>query len=341
MEEEQICYLCPVVSEYVGLSQNFADTVGLALVPGLSILMGALVGVWIVVHGLRLAVGQGEVMSIVKQLVLILISAGLLTGQGFGMIGWVFSVALDTMAGLSALVFEVATSATGEEQPIVSGVGALSQLVFTAQKSFHKVVTLSLRILSEVGITRLQYIFYALLLLLPYALLLLMYFSQVVIAVFRLMMLTTFSPIIITLWGFGWADDMAKTTLKTMLATIAVMFGATAALALCLFGVAQLELDPNASVEQIVSIGNPDFIVAVFLGILGTAFMTEATGIANSIANSSLTNTGAGIITAGGAAVGAAMARPVIKGAKKIGAAGGSALYDKYMEGLGPDAGKK
>lgn len=80
----------------------------------------------------------------------------------------------------------------------------------------------------------------------------------------------------------------------------------------CLYGVAAMNVaDPalTGSVGEILAFDNPTLLVAIALGWLGTAFMAEATGMANSIAGSQLTNTAAGVITAGATATGLTLLR--------------------------------
>jgi len=130
-----------------------------------------------------------------------------------------------------------------------------------------------------------------------------------VIAIFRIMMLATLSPYLMLGFGFGWGRDMMKSGLRTLVSAFMVLFGATAALAVMLYGVKALnigDVDPER-IREIASIENPKFLLAVAMGWLGTAFMTEATGMANSISGSSLTNTGVGVITAGASATALAL----------------------------------
>lgn len=155
-------------------------------------------------------------------------------------------------------------------------------------------------------------IIYAILLALPYFLLLIVYFAQVVISIFRVMMVAALSPILMLGFGFEWGRGMTFTAMRSLFASFMVLYGCTVALAVCLYGVAAMNVaDPalTGSVGEILAFDNPTLLVAIALGWLGTAFMAEATGMANSIAGSQLTNTAAGVITAGATATGLTLLR--------------------------------
>ena len=92
-----------------------------------------------------------------------------------------------------------------------------------------------------------------------------------------------------------------------------VLYGATIALAVCLYGVASMDIaaEPfnEREIELFLDWSNPRLWVTIMLGWLGTAFMAEATSIANSISSANLTNQAAAIITAGTTATGLTMLR--------------------------------
>ena len=55
----------------------------------------------------------------------------------------------------------------------------------------------------------------------------------------------------------------------------------------------------DAQVRELADILNPKFMMAVALGWLGTAFLFEATGIANSLTQSQFTNAAAATVVGG------------------------------------------
>jgi type IV secretion system protein TrbL len=207
----------------------------------------------------------------------------------------------------------------------IAGLEGMEGLVWVAEHGVYDVFRMGVEIAAEATLTNVGMpIVYAILLILPYFLLLIVYFAQVVVSIFRVMMLAALSPILMLGFAFGWGRGMAFTALRTLFAAFMVLYGATVALAVCLYGVAALNVaDPamTGDVSEILAFDNPTLIVAIILGWLGTAFMAEATGMANSIAGSQLTNTAAAIITAGATATGMTLLRSAAnpKNAKRLG----------------------
>ena len=93
---------------------------------------------------------------------------------------------------------------------------------------------------------------------------------------------------------------MALEGFKLMIGTFIVLYGATAAVGIILFGVRALDVGQGGGIESAADMfSQKEYWLALALGWAGTALLAEGTGIANSIANSSLTNTSAGIMMAG------------------------------------------
>src|SRR3546814_20307906 len=92
-------------------------------------------------------------------------------------------------------------------------------------------------------------------------------------------------------YGFGWGRPMAYAGIRTMLSAFMVLFGATLALGIMLYGVTRLGITKPTSPDELrnlTSLSKETFLLAPPLGWLGTAFMTKATPLANST-NGSLT----------------------------------------------------
>ncbi len=301
------CFTCDIVSEYTGLANQFTQDLSTALLGPMWVLFLSLAGLWIVIQGLRIVMGHASLMDFGKEFMFVMIAGFLLSGQGPELVNNIYRVSLSMMGSAASVALQV-----GGESPTVtaSAAGAIpldqgmTALVGSAESGVKDVFRMAGYIASEAAWDDPLPILYALVLLIPYFLVLVVYFSQVVIAIFRIMMLATLSPYLMLGLGFGWGRDMMKSGLRTLISAFMVLFGATAALAVMLYGVRSLnigEVDPEL-IRDIASIDNPEFLLAVAMGWLGTAFMTEATGMANSIAGSSLTNTGVGVITAGATA---------------------------------------
>jgi type IV secretion system protein TrbL len=190
-----------------------------------------------------------------------------------------------------------------------SSLGGMAQLVFVAERGLMVVLRIAFEIWASISLGNLMAGVYGVLLALPYIILIIVYFSQVVVSIFRVMMFSALSPILMLALGFGWGRGMAITGIRTVFAAFMVLFGSTLALALCLYGAASLDIQNTENVREITSIDNPGLWVAIVLGWMGTAFMAEATGMANSIAGSQLTNQAAAVITAGMTATGLTIAK--------------------------------
>ncbi|EPY00236.1 membrane protein [Magnetospirillum fulvum MGU-K5] len=176
-------------------------------------------------------------------------------------------------------------------------------LAAEGEKAAAKVIQAASAIARAGSAMQLQNYLYAAILVLPYLLLVVAYSTQVVVAIFRATMVGVFAPFLFMAFAFGWGRGMAQSGAKTLLASILVLFASTAALSLTVFGVRESILNPadltGDRINEFASITNPEFLVVMFLGWMGTALLTEGTSIANSIAGTMLTNTASGIMTAG------------------------------------------
>ncbi|MBL4614294.1 MAG: hypothetical protein JKY27_05410 [Magnetovibrio sp.] len=279
----------------------------------------AFAGLWIVIRGLQLAAFHTTIRDVTKEFMFVIIAAILLSGQGPELVNTIYSASLNMMGSAASVALAVGdqsdTAATAVNGTVPLGSG-MKTLVCTAEEGVTNVFIMGSMIAKSASLTDPMPYLYALVLVLPYFLVLIVYFSQVVVSIFRVMMLAVLSPFLMLGFAFGWGRDMMKSGVKTLIAAFMVLFGSTAALAVMLYGISSLDIgvDPTQeSVREMASITNPDFLLALAMGWLGTAFMTEATGMANSIAGSSLTNTAAGIITAGATATTAILSKPVIE----------------------------
>lgn len=343
-----ICITCEVVSEYVSLANKFTQDLSTTLITPMWVIFMALAGLWVVVHGIKMMVGQGDVAGLAKEFVYVMIAAVLMAGQGPGLVNQTYTTALSVMGGAASVVLDGGT--VGKETGIVmadapsasSGTSAagikntdgMVRLVYTAEQGVYRVFQMAAAMADQMTMTDIMPGIYAVLMVAPYALVLIVYFAQVVVSIFRVMMFAALSPILMLGFGFGWGRGMAVTGLRTLFASFMVLFGATVAVAVCLYGVAALDIgtvDATGNVRDMMSIDNPKLIVVIMLGWLGTAFLAEATGMANSIAGSQLTNQAAAVITAGTVATGMALMKP--QNYKKVAGAAG-----RFASGAGTAA---
>lgn len=308
------CFLCPVVDEYVNLANSFTQDLSKVLLEPMWLIFLSIVGLWIVIHGLKIAFGKGDLIGLLQEFVFVSVAAGLLHGQGPELVNLIFRMALSTMSGAASVVLNAGsaigtatgiTAAAGGSGPAsaIENLAGMHGLVATAEGSVRKLFDMGGEMMAASTLTDWSPFFYAVILMAPYLILLIVYFAEVVLAIFRVVMIASLSPILMLALGFGWGRDIVVNGLRTIFASFMVLFGATVALAICLYAVQKLGVgDPKTTgvnVREFMSLTNGKLLVAIAMGWLGTAFQMEATGIANSIARSQLTNTAAGIITAG------------------------------------------
>ncbi|MGK2742633.1 type IV secretion system protein [Tepidicaulis sp. LMO-SS28] len=309
---DNACFTCDVVNEYVTLANAFTQDLSEVLVDPMWVIFLSLAGLWVTIHGIKMILGKADLLSLAHEFVFVVIAATLMAGQGPTLVNQVYSTSLSVMGGAAGAVLSTASisektgvsSADAEVAPGASGISnvdGMQKLVWVAETGVKKVFALATEVMAESSLTNPGPILYAILLALPYVLLLVVYFAQVVVSIFRVMMFAALSPILMMLLAFGWGRGMAMTGIKTLFASFMVLFGATVALAVCLYGVKALAVaDYDASTPtDVLSLTSSTLWVAMILGWLGTAFMAEATGMANSIAGSQLTNQAAAVITAG------------------------------------------
>lgn len=310
------CFTCAPLEKYVALTTDFASQLSDALGTPMLILFTSLIGVWAVINGAKLALKQCELGDLGRDLIYIIITGAILGSQQNGLISWVYSTALSVMSGSSDAAFSVAGGSMES-----TGYSGLVALAANGEAAFATVIQAASAIARAGALYNLANYIYAFLLVLPYFLLVVMYSSQVVVAIFRAMMVAIFAPFLFMAFAFGWGRQMSYSGAKTLLASVLVLFACTSALALTIYGVKQIPIDPTTltgdALNKFASASNPDFLVILFLGWMGSALMTEGTSIANSIAQTALTNTAAGMLTAGAAATAGGM----MAAGKKIGGA--------------------
>lgn len=314
----ETCFTCGVVNEYVTLANAFTQDLSDVLLAPMWAIFLSLTGLWIVIHGIKMTLGRSDIKSLGQEFVFVALAAVLMAGQGPTLVNQVYSTALSIMGGAASAVLSAGTlgDITGvvasgpggmDGYAGIANVDGMSKLVWTAENGVFKLVRMAGEVMAQRSGLNFMPVVYGVLLALPYVLLLIIYFAQVVVSIFRIMMFAALSPILMLLFAFGWGQGMAATGIKTVFSAFMVLFGATVALAVCLYGVQGLDVGAyQGDVSDVISIDSSKLWVAILLGWLGFAFVTEATGMANSIAGSQFTNTAVASITGGIAATGIA-----------------------------------
>jgi hypothetical protein len=307
------CLMDGTVEEYVTLANDFTQDISAVLVTPMQSIFIAFASLWVVIQGLRLVMAISSPSQIIKEFAFLCIAWLLLSQQGPNLVNNLFDASLKVAGSGAAVVMDTASSknkeAAGTFDP--TGLGGMADLVCYTEKAVTNVVGISGTIMKQTTLTNPLPIVYGLILLIPYIMVLIVYFAQVVMAIFRVLFLATISPYLMMAFGFGFFREEAINGLRTLLSSFLVLWGATVAVAVLVYSVVGLDakLDDVLNNGEGLSLLNEAFLVPVALGWVGTAFLTEATAIANSITRSTLSNTGVGVITAGIAGSGIAAAK--------------------------------
>ncbi len=317
------CILCGVAESFFDKSEKFVEAISLAFISDFQIIFASATILWLTLQGIEIASGRKEAMQVfLKESPNIFIAWALLYLNPNGTILLIFNLVNEIMTGISIKVFEVGGVP-------VAGAG-LAGLINSVEEGVNKILDISLDILSTTGILDpIIPLIMSGLLILPYALILIAYLSQIIVSLFRLIVLALFAPFLFLAYGFGFTQDMTKTGIKTTIATIMVMTSSTLCVSMLFFIVDSLKIhDGNFKVQW----SDPDLQLAILAGWAFTALLAEGTSLANSLAQSSLTNAAAGLMSAGMGMAGL--------GAMKVGANPISTAKDIAGKALGTDAGK-
>jgi type IV secretion system protein TrbL len=278
------------------------------------ILFSSLVVLWIVIIAYRLQLKQVDASEITKGAVYIIITAILFSSQPSGFISQVYTASINIMTASAKVAFEVVGGTVKEGD--YTGLAALAA---AGEESVLKVFQIAAAVATAGRLFNIANWIYAAFLVIPYFLLVVAYASQVVVAIFRAMMVALLAPFLFLAFAFGWGRGMAWSGLKTLLGAMLVLFASTAALALIIYAAGNINVEPGSlekeKLNEFASLTNPQFILIMALGWIGTALMTEGVSLANSIAGTALTNTAAGLMTAGAAATGLGAAKAGLHGA--------------------------
>lgn len=304
------CWSCNAIKTYSELADKYVDSMSDALTGPMQTVFLSFVVLWAVVSGLKIIIGDQSPSVLVKDVFFIILAWGLLKSQGTDLISNIYNTSLTLMGDVATVAFTV-----GPHAPQIEGEGFMG-LMEAGEKGVRKVFVFGFSKFTSGNWYQPSTYFLPVLIILPYFMLVVVFFSKMVVAIFRLMMLGTFSPFLIMCFGFSWGRPMAISGLKTALSTITILFAASAAFGLLLYGVNGLTFDKKMLDDPEFLKGN--LLVIIALGWMGVALMTEGVGLANSITGTALSNTAAGILSAG-IAGSAAMAARYGRGALGLG----------------------
>lgn len=300
------CFSCEIVATYVDLVKGFTAELSQVMVGPMQILFVSITGLWVVIQGYRLILGFARLDDAGKEFAFVVIAWVLLFTAGPGLVNNVFTASLKMMGSAAAVALN--TASKGGAMTVTPESGALGagmvDLVRATEKGLLHILSMAEAILGSFAWSNWSPVLYAVALVIPWILLLIVYGAQVTVSIFRVAMLAALSPFMMLGFGFNWGRGMAFSGMRTILSSFMVLFGSTLAVGFVLYAVGQLDIKTSGKAVDLASLSNAKFLVPLVLGWMGTAFITEATGIANSITGSALNNMAAATMVTGAGTTG-------------------------------------
>lgn len=316
------CFLKDTMDVYVDLSEGFSAGVGSNITAGMTALFIGLATLWVMYTIILIALGRKNPQEIAIEVICIIIAGVVLQNNMVSIVSQGFTAIMDLVGNGASMVFKAAVGPNNAAS--ISGEGGMTGLVCSTEQSLKTVFGIGMDIFNKANALDLHYYLYAILLVLPYILIFVLYVSKTVVTIFRALFIATIFPYLIMAFGSGFLRAQFKAGFNTLIATFLVFMAATISVGLTIYGVNLLAT--MITIEKEISILNEQYLVILILGWAGSALMTEGIGLANSITGSSLSNTAAGVMTAGVMGTGAAVASKAMSPAKMaMGAAGGVA----------------
>lgn len=283
---------------FTELAEDFTARLAEALSGPIEVLFAALVGLWVVIAGYKLIMRPSAVPDLIQEFFFILIAAALLGTQGSDLISAAYEAALSVMAGASATAFALIGTA-----PPAGDYEGFALLMAAVEDAVKAVIDVSVALFEAGGAWRPLPWLAAIALIVPFLMLLYLYFAKVIVAIFRVLMIAILSPFLLMAFAFNWGRPMAVAGLRAVMSAVIVLFAATAAVSLAIYGISALSIlqddFDHGSASDFASVDNADLVLAILLALLGTALMTEGVGLANSITGSMFSNTASAIIAGG------------------------------------------
>lgn len=296
------CASCEGVRIYTDIVNNYIAELSETLIGPMWGIFAALVALMVVWEGIKLILGTTDLASTGRDLLGAGAASGLLVSAGGGgLVNQVYTAALSVMSSGASVALTVGNVGGGTTyQP--EGVSGIDSLVRAAEAGVFKVFGAATAMLQQASMTDPSPILFCLVMIIPYVIFFVLYFAQVMVALFRVMALSALSPVVIMFAGFKWGRPMLPKAVQTLVATCLVLFSCSVALGLTLYALTALAVgDPETTgrIDELMSWTSIELWVIIIMGWLGVAFLAEANSIANSIAGTSLSLAGAGIITLG------------------------------------------
>ena len=308
LPEKSVCFSCHLMGKYTDLAAGYVGDISMILSPIMLDLFNSTVPFWIVVTLIFVQIKHWTWTRFFQHLGFVFVTYQVFMLNQDDFISYIYHTALEimgqtaTLALLGGVDLQIYTTQSYAASGMVN-------LVYTVEEAIEPITELAWIMMEDtagVFFPGLGFLL-GLFLIVPYFFVLTVYFSKVAVAVFRVMMLAMFAPVIIYFSAFSFGKDMWKSALKTLLASIMILLACTAAIAMLMYGAQNIVTELKPTGKDFFTEHKLDVLLLILLGLMGTAFMAEANGIANSLAGTVLSNAATAIMTGGVAAGGAAV----------------------------------
>ena len=300
-----MCNTCAIFDAYQEHASASLDTLVSAVQGPFQVIVVALAGGWAIWIGIQIFVGTLDLATALKQIFFLVLGFGVFLGMQGGLIGEVFDASVNVMGGLSAEIMggggEGVSGLKALLQSVEDGIGGVFHIVSTIMSSG----SWTQQIVNTV---------YGVALLIPYVILLVLFLAHAAVSLFRLTLICGMSPFLVGLAAFPFGRNLVGAGIRTIIGSIATMLCVTLVFSLVVKSVEALGFVTNADTDPsaFIDLSSGQFLLALIMGWLGAALISEAVNIAGQISSAVLGSVSAGIVAAGairGASMGASAAR--------------------------------
>ncbi len=305
------CISCKIFREYEFHAEKVIDGFFASFNGGMLTLFVAILTVWIVFQGIKMAIGTIDIQGAGQQFVFILLGFTFLQGLSLGLAQQVLDTSVSIMSGLSIKILSLGVDNLSEDGGLVALIGAVEGVL-------RKVFSVAEAIIENSEWPYMKELFYAAALVLPYALLMILFLAHITTALLRLTVLTLISPLVVLAASFPWGREMVWSAVRVVLTAILTLFSVSTVFAIIISLVSGLNVgDSNTTATEAGNVLSGSYLLAVILGWMATALLSEITSMVGSIGGA-MGGAAAAMMT-GGVAKGASM------GAGLAGRVGGAA----------------
>ncbi|WP_298985882.1 type IV secretion system protein [uncultured Roseibium sp.] len=309
------CNICTIFTAYQSHAEATLDTlVSTIHGPLLTILIG-IVGIWALWIGIQVFVGTLDLAGALKQVFFMVLGFGVYIGLQGGLISQAFNVSVNVMGGLASEIMGQGGS----------GMSGLNALLRGVEDGIGGVFNIATTIMGAGGWTDApKYILFGVALLLPYVILLVLFLAHTAVSLFRLTVILGISPFLVGLAAFPFGRNLIAAGVRTIVGSIATMLCVSIVFSLVIASVEGLGVtgDANVNAEDYIDLTSGQFLLAMIMGWLGAALISEAVNIAGHVSSSVLGTVSAGIMSAGairGASIGVSTGRSTAEATGRFG----------------------